>query len=202
MRIGRGLAALALAAGLAGCVLPGGGGNPLSRVPVLGGAVTVVPPAGYCIEPASRLERDDTALLLAGRCTGQEALPPAVLVATVGAAGSGAGVDVVAGGAELAGFFRSDPGRAALSARGRAPDVTVLEARGNGEAFFLRFADAGRAGGGAVQPDGWRALFPVAGRLVSLSVSGTPAAPLGRDGGYELITAFAAATRAANLRAP
>lgn len=191
---------VALVAWLGGCVAPGG--NPLSRVPVLEGAVTVVPPAGYCIEPASRLEREDSALLLAGRCEGQEALAPAVLAATVGVAGSGVGVDVAAGGAEMAAFFRSAPGRAALSARGRPGDVTVLEARGDGTAFYLRFADAGRAAAGGVQADGWRALFPVAGRLVSLSVSGTPTAPVGRDSGYALITAFAAATHAANRGAP
>lgn len=196
MRRGWGWAA-ALMAGLAGCVAPGGG-NPLSTVPVLGGAVTIAPPAGYCIERASLLERDDSALLLAGRCAGQEALAPAVLVATIGSAGSGAGIDPATGGPELAAYFYSAPGRAALSRRGRAADVTVLEARGNGQAFLLRFADAGRGPDRAVQAETWRAVLSLSGRLVTLSVTGTPATPIDRDTGHLLLTAFVAATHSAN----
>lgn len=184
--------ALAVLLGLAGCVMPGAG------VPVLSGAVTLAPPQGYCIEPGSRLEREDTAILIAGRCAGEVARPAAVLTATVGAEGSGSGVDVTTGGAELAAFFRSTAGRKALSRRGRAADVQVLEAVGTPQAFLLRLTDRAPQRGAGVQAESWRAVLPLNRRLVSLTVTGPAATPLDRAGGQALIRDFVAATIAAN----
>ncbi|MBT9244763.1 cation transport ATPase [Gemmobacter fulvus] len=197
-----GAAALLCCAVLSGCVVPPGGGANSGAQPgrqaVLGGAVTLAAPPGYCIEPASRLEREDTAILLMGRCDGAADRAPAVLTGTVGAAGSGAGVDIAGGGPELAAFFRSERGRAALSRRGRARDVVLHEALGINGAFLLRLTDTGPGKGTLVQAQSWRAVLPLGGRLVSLTVAGTAAAPLDRATGRKLIEAFVVATRAAN----
>ena len=185
-----GLVALSLTA----CMTPAAQG----RASLLGGAVQVGAPEGYCPEPQSRMERGDSAILLIGRCAGSAAQAPAVLTVAVGAAGSGAGLDLAAGGAELADFFRSDAGRQALSRRGRAADVTVLEARRSGAAFLMRLRDRGPQGRAPVQAESWRAVLPLGGRMVTLTVTGPADAPLDRDTGLALLQAFVAATLAAN----
>lgn len=192
---------LALVPLLAACVLPqgGAGGGQTQSRSLLAGRVTIAAPAGYCIEPASVLERGDTALLLAGRCAGAGDRVPAVLTASVGAAGSAQGIDIAGNGRGLAAFFRSAPGRAALSRRGRAADVRVEEALGIEGAFLLRLADRGAAQAAPVAAESWRAVLPLDGRLVSLTVTGKAGGPvLGRDAGKALIADFVAATRRAN----
>lgn len=185
-----------LAALLAGCVAPGGAGRPQ---PVLAGALRVAPPAGYCIAPTARQEQDDSALVLMGRCAGQTGKAPALLTATIGPAGSASGIDPATDGTQIAAFFTSDKGRAALSRRGRAEDVTVNRMARQGGALLLHLSDRGQAQDGtSVQPDNWRALLPLGGRLVTLTVNGLQTAPLSPEAGQTLIGAFAAAMRQAN----
>jgi hypothetical protein len=184
---------------LAGCVMPATGpaGDYRQRV-VTAAKVAVAAPTGYCIEPASVVERADSAVLLLGRCAGDATQDPAVLTASVGAAGSAAGLDVASGGRELAAFFRSDRGRAALSRRGRTGDVTVHQALGIPGAFLLRFEDRG-ARGATMQPESWRAILTLRGRLVSLSVTGVAGqGGLDRAEGRALLEAFVRAVQRAN----
>jgi hypothetical protein len=186
---------------LAACVPPQGssGGNQNQSRNLLAHRVSIAVPAGYCIEPASVLEREDTALLLAGRCAGAEERVPAVLTASIGTAGSAQGLDIAGNGADLAAFFRSERGRAALSRRGRAVDVRVEEALGIEGAFLMRLADFGATRAGPVAVESWRAVLPLDGRLVSLTVTGKAGGPvLGRDAGKALIADFVAATQRAN----
>lgn len=185
---------------LAACVA---GGMPIRVQPVLDGAVRVAAPAGYCIEPGSAREQAGSAIVLMGRCTkgAGSAQAPAILTAAVGAQGSG--LDIAANGAELAAFFTSAQGRAAQSRSGRAATVQVLEAVAAGDAFLIRLTDTSpdRDGAGAPglgQPESWRAVLTLAGRLVTLSVTGTVQAPLDRDAGRALLDRFVAAMQAAN----
>lgn len=183
-----------VALGLTACMTPSAQG----RASLFGGAVQVAAPAGYCTEPAAQLAGAETAILLIGRCAGATERPPAVLTAAVGAEGSGAGLDVASGGAELTAFFRSAAGRQALSRRGRAADVQVLEARRSGDAFLIRLQDRGPQASAPVQAESWRAVLALEGRLVTLTVTGPVDAPLNRDAGLTLLQAFVAATLAAN----
>lgn len=166
--------------------------------PVLGGAVKVAAPAGYCVEPSAVLERADSAIVLIGRCTGGPGQPraPAILTVAVGETNSGIGVS--GSGPALAAFFRSPPGREALSRSGRAKSVTVLEAIGAGEAFLIRWADASPSQDKAAQAESWRAVLSLGGRLVTLTVTGTAADPLDRDTGRALLDRFVAAMKAGN----
>lgn len=190
---------LILSTVLAGCVAPTTPATLATRQPVLAGAVTLAAPQGYCIESRSRLEKDDSALLLIGRCAGETARSPAVLTATVGQTGSAQGIDVEGGGAEIAAFFRSDRGRMALSRRGRAADVTVHQISGIKGALLLRFSDRGPTRGKApLQVDGWRALMPVGDRLVTLTVTGLQSSPLTAEAGRALIGQYVDAVRLAN----
>ncbi|MBL8563613.1 MAG: cation transport ATPase [Gemmobacter sp.] len=176
---------------MAGCVAPGAGPDP-ARAPILAGAMMLAAPDGYCIVPGSRLERGDDALALMGRCAGEDSRPPAVLTVTLGARGSASGFDSNA----LATWLRGAQGRAALSRRGRAADVTVEEVVGLKSALLIRLRDAGADR--AVEPAAWRAVLPLRERLVTLTVTGPRETPLAAAAGRKLMEGFIARMRAAN----
>ena len=187
------LAPALLACLLAGCVMPTSAGKPVA---VLAGDLRVAPPEGYCIDPSSHRETGDSALVLIGRCAGQTDTAPALLTAAIGPAGSAIGIDPGVNGAQIAAFFETDRGRAALSRRGRAKDVTVNEVILQADALLLHLTDRGQEA--SVQPESWRALLPVDGRLVTLTASGPEATPLSAAAGKQIIAAFVAAMRRAN----
>ncbi|MDT8858076.1 cation transport ATPase [Paracoccaceae bacterium Fryx2] len=182
---------------LAACLAAGGA---LQSRPVLGGALTVAAPPGYCIDPAGVLERQDTAIVLIGRCavTGETQVPQARAILTVAVGGAGSGAGISGGGAQLAAFFKSPQGRAALSRSGRAASVTLHEALVVGDAFLMRLTDTSPGGDSRGQPESWRAVLDVEGRLVTLSVSGPAGAPMDPAAGRRLTDRFLAAMQAAN----
>lgn len=168
---------------LSGCVTPTG--TP-KTAPVLGGAVQVGVPAGYCIDRAAGREDGDTAVVVMGKCAQGSTALPAVLTTAIGPAAS-AGV-LAGGGQALATYFTSDAGRAALSRSGRANAVTVLQAKSLGTAFVMRIRDRNVG-------EYWRAVEPVAGRLVTITVD-APGADAAS--GEALLTQSLAAMRRAN----
>lgn len=177
-----------IAALLTGCV--GGTGTGPPRVaPVLAGTLSVGIPAGYCIDKAASREARDSAVLILGRCADNVRAVPAVITLSVGESGSAGAM--AAGGAALAEFFTSSAGRASLSRDGRPAEVMVLQALSTGDAFILRLRDK-RAG------EYWRAVLGVSTRLVTVSVTGTPALPLAPDQGREVLDATLDAMRKAN----
>lgn len=189
--------ALVLYLALAACDTVGGG---LRVRPVLGGAVNIATPAGYCIDPAGVLEKSDTVIALVGRCAVATPSARAILTAMVGAKDTG--ISIREEGVELARFFASSPGRAALSRSGRAATVQVLEAMTLGDAVLIRLTDTSRNPSGDMgQAESWRAMLTLHGRLVTLTVTGTTDAPLTRDAGRALLGAFLTAMQSANHRA-
>lgn len=193
-----GLAVLAACVPVQGSGPTAVAGRQIKVQPVLGGAIKVAAPAGYCVEPAAVLQQADSAIVLIGRCAGGtgQARARAILTAAVGEAGTGLGI--AGSGAELAAFFTSEQGRAALSRSGRAKTVKVLEAVGSGDAFLIRLTDTSPNKDGPGQAESWRAVMGLKGRLVSLTVTGTVDAPLDRDRGKALLDGYVAAMRAAN----
>jgi len=149
----------------------------------------IVPPKGYCIDKGL-----GTAIVFVGRCEGATQQPAALLTAAVGPPGSGAALG--SDGTPLAAFFTSGAGRKALSRSGRAGSVRVLEAVGIGDAFLIHFTDTGPNVPG--QPESWRAVLPLAGRMVTLTVTGPADAPLDRAAGRALTEAFLRVLRNAN----
>ena len=178
-------AALAL---LAACVPPSGFGSARSA-PVLGGAVNIGVPAGYCIAPDTGRGGADSVVVLMGRCADTSRAAAALVSVSVGRSAS-AGV-MTAGGPALAAFFTSAQGRATLSREGRASDVRVIGALGVGDAFLLHLAD--RTVG-----EHWRAIIGVNGRLITISATGTASAPLSPTEGRAVVDATLAALRRAN----
>ncbi len=170
---------------LAGCVIEGA-----PRVtPILGGAVNLGVPKGYCIDGGASQVAEDSAVMIIGRCSDAPGVVPAAITATVGEAGSA--TVLTAGVPALSAYFRSDAGRAALSREGVAEAVTVREIRASGDVLILHLTD--RALG-----DYWRAVLAQRGRLVTLAVTPPGGQPLSPDQGKALLDKAVQAVQAAN----
>lgn len=164
------------------------------RIAVASGQILIAGPKDYCIDlPAARDGAQGSFVLIAS-CAAIAKTPaagapqiPAVLTATV----SGPGAEPI--GPQLAAlndFFRSEPGRAALSRTGRAANVTLLRAWGTDGVFYLAARDISPSGGQRAQPEFWRAVFDLKGRIVTLNVSGPQSHPLGPEAGRATLEAF------------
>lgn len=179
-----------MAAGLmlSSCQL-GSGFTSSRAAPVLGGALQIGVPPGYCIDGKASREARDTAVFLMGRCTDAVKATPALITVSIGQGGS-AGV-MTAGGPALAAFFASNQGRATLSRSGRASDVKIIAALGSGDAFLLHLQDRNVG-------EYWRAVIGVKARLVTLSATGTDEVPLAPPEGRKILESTLEALRAAN----
>jgi hypothetical protein len=180
--------ALALMLGLSGCdALDGLIGQ--TSVPVLGGAVTVAAPSGYCVAPGQAQEAGDTAVVLLGRCLSTGLVAPAVITVSVGRAGS-AGV-MLAGDPALKVFFTSPQGLRLLARSGKAGDVALGETRHVGAAFLMHLND--RMAGPY-----WRAILGLNGRLITVSATGTSGLALSDAASLTAVTDTLSALAAAN----
>ena len=173
---------------LASCQI-GSGFTSSRTAPVLGGALQVGVPPGYCIDGKASRESRDSAVILMGRCTDAMTAAPALITVSIGQGGS-AGV-MTAGGPALATFFSSKQGRATLSRSGRAGDVKVIAALGSGDAFLLHLQDRNVG-------EYWRAVIGVKARLVTISATGTDDVRLDPAEGRKILEKTLDALRAAN----
>ena len=183
---------LALILLLAGCQMELGGfaaPGQTKAISVLGGAMTVAAPSGYCVDKRSARSQADGAVVLMGRCNGGSNHPAAVISVTIGEAGS-AGI-VADGGTALAAFFQTSGGRAALSRMGSADSVKIVQAANSDGAYTLRIVEAGVG-------DYWRAIMGLSGRLITLSVQGPTGSTLDPATGRSLLGESVAAMRNAN----
>ncbi|MCU9848293.1 hypothetical protein OEZ60_09760 [Defluviimonas sp. WL0024] len=198
-------AAVALAAGLglAACAASGFGGASRAII-VAGGEVTVTGPSGYCIDRSVSRDGAEGAFVLLGSCaaisgsrTAAQPVRPAVLTASVlpGAPLSAPMAESFEG---LAAFFRSAPGRAALSRSGKAETVTVEEVAAAGDVLYLRLSDASASDGRAVEPEYWRAILALKGRIVTLSALGLQDRPLTAAEKRRALEGFVAQMKAVN----
>lgn len=203
---------------LAACRVPGGGegfafasrftGPPPARMAVAGGSVIVAGPRGFCIDrEASRDAIGTSALTVLSACRelgGGMFAPapehPAVLTAAV--APEGRLIDVAAAEAGLTAYFASPRGRAMLSRSGQAETVELRESFAEDGAYFLHLTDRAPFSWGATQPDYWRALLQVGGRMVTVAVLALPGRPLERDKGLALLRDFIAALRESAANPP
>ena len=181
---------------------------PPTRMGVANGQVIVAGPRGFCIDrEVSRDARGAAALTVLSSCRGLGAgmfgpAPPHPAVLTAAVAPEGRQIDVEAAAAGLGAYFLSDRGRAALSRSGRAATVQVQEHFAEDGAYLLYLADSTPFSWGAVQPDYWRALLQVGGRMVTVSVLAVPEVPLSRDLGLALLRDFISALRVSTANAP
>lgn len=197
--------ALVLAAclGLAACATGGFGGASRAII-VAGGEVTVAGPSGYCIDRSVSRDGAEGAFVLLGTCAAisrsravAQPARPAVLTASVlpGAPLSAPMAESFEG---LAAFFRSAPGRAALSRSGKSETVTVDEATTAGEVLYLRLRDVSAAEGPAVEPEYWRAILALKGRIVTLSALSLQDRPLSAEEKRQILEDFVAQMQSVN----
>lgn len=180
----------ALALLVAGCDLPG---TAPRQVSVLGGEINVRAPQFYCVDQQTSRTRDDTAVVLIGRCNAKGHVAAALVTVTVGRFASG-GV-MLAGAERLRQFLGSTAGRKALSRSGRAADVQVLQSGLVDGTLLLHLNDA-------VAGEYWRAIIGIKGRLVTISASGAEGAPLTAEAGRHLVDEMVAALITANPATP
>jgi hypothetical protein len=175
---------------LAACVPLEGGLSGASRsAPILGGAMNIGVPRGYCVDPGASQTADDSAVVIVGRCSDAGDVAPAAITTTVGAAGSAA--VLAAGTPALSEYFTSADGRAALSREGDGDAVSIQEVLAGDNVILLHLTD--RAVG-----EYWRAVMGVQGRLVTLAVTAPEGQPLTADQGRALLDQAISAMRAAN----
>ncbi|GAB1361850.1 hypothetical protein MASR1M32_10860 [Rhodobacter sp.] len=184
------LAAFALL--LAACVAPLGGSSS-SSTSVLGGALTVAVPAGYCIDSKAGHDDGRSALVIAGRCASDRPVPVAVLTISVG--GEGSSAILKAGAKALSDWVRSPAGRSALARDGRAGSVVVRETLIWDGAFLMRLED--RSTGPY-----WRAALGVKGRLVMISVNPPGQRGLALEEGRAVLEKAILSVKRANAAAP
>ncbi len=172
-------------------------------VALMNGAVKLAGPAGYCVDMQAAEGGESSVFVLLASCaalngTGPAPKQVAVLTASV-VAGAPTSVPLVDRFPEMAGFFQSREGRAALSRAGDAGSVQVHSVTAVDDVMFLRITDAAAsAGGQPVEPGYWRAIFALKGRIVTLSVLGLRDGPLEADDQRELLDSFVRAVRKAN----
>ena len=174
------------------------------RIAVAKGQIVIAGPKDYCIDLPAARDGAQGAFVLIASCAAIAGTPaagapqmPAVLTATV----SGAASQPIAPQlAALNDFFRSNAGRAALSRNGRAANVTLVRAWGSDGVFYLAATDVSPAGAQKPQPEFWRAVFDLKGRIVTLNVSGPQSRPLGPEAGRATLEAFVRQVRKENRR--
>lgn len=198
-------AMLALSGCVAGETGGTGGGTQAApaRMAVMGGEIIVAGPRGFCVDrPASR-DGSGRAFVLLGSCASLTGAPfaprpdsPAILTVTVARGGG----DIAASYPAMDRFFRTGAGRGALSRSGKAASVKVLETVTVGDAFYLRLSDSAPTGNGGapVQPDYWRAILPLKGQIVTLSVLGLAEQPTPAADKRRVLDAFVARMQAVN----
>lgn len=188
-------ACLLLPACLPAVPLPG----PQPFLSVAGGEVTIVGPAGYCVDSRTERSRLAGTFVVLGDCGilggGTPAANPAVLMALVSAAGD---LPQAPSAAQLEEYFRSEAGQAALSHDGTAATVTLLEIAAEGDVLYLKVRDGSAGYPGTLDATSWRAVLSLRDRLVALTVASHAEVPVGDLSMRRTLRDFVAAVIAAN----
>lgn len=160
----------------------------------------IAPPKGWCIDPKGSRDAATGALVILRGCAGEGLFGAragrGLLMVSVAA--KAASFQIEGTEAEVAIFFESEPGHAALSRSGQANTVQVLETLAEPGIVLIRAEDSSPFPGGGAAPDYWRALFGVGGHLVTLSVLSAANQPMSRSQGLDLLREFAAQVRSAS----
>jgi len=185
---------------LAGCLpeaamLGAAGPVPVAALRVAGDGVVVAGPPGYCVDSSTARERGEGSFVMLGRCAVLEGGAAEVLTAVISPPSE---LAQRPDGDQLARFFRSETGRAALAHDGAAASVTLLQVRPRGEVLYLKVRDNSEDRPDGLAPVSWRAVFALRDRLVALSAGHHEEMPVSEADLRRKLEAFVAAMRAAN----
>jgi hypothetical protein len=186
---------------VAGCDVPLQGQGSRSFA-VLGGAVVVRGPEGYCVDPVA--SRADTGFAVMGECgliAASGLIPTADGFITVQVGPSGSAI-VEGSEAELAALLRSQRGAALLSDDGASGDIRIDQLdRGDG-LIAVHFIDRGAPPVEGLVSDEWRVFMDVQGRLTTISVRGYERSPLTSAQAQALLYGAVDGMRRANRTTP
>lgn len=167
-----------------------------TKMQVAKGAVTIAGPNGYCVDTETSRDTDEGAFVLMGSCAsisqsffGLKPKKPAVLTAAV-APGHQDKAEFVASFPATAKFLGSKAGRAALSRTGKANTVRILQITSMDDVMFIHATDSAAEQTREVDPEYWRALTTVNGKIVTLTVLGVQGMPLESDAKRTLLDEF------------
>ena len=190
---------------LAGCGGLGPSGTaPVRTVFVTTDQVTIAGPDGFCIDPDSTRESDDSAFVLLGNCAvisnrrsaGQPDVN-AVLTASISESDPDQSLrDAIP---QLDTFFSSDEGRQLLSRAGDAETIELLDSFHQGDVFYLRASDSSASEIQNVSADYWRSYFDIGDRIATLTVLGAADNPIDEETSLATLRAFTDTVLAANL---
>ncbi len=178
--------------------LPGGVTPAVTSVAMLGGDVTVVGPAGYCVDLDSSRPKRGFAMMAPCATLGVADAPAAIAAITTVQAGADGSAVVSENTAAFADYLRGPNGPVVLSRSGDASSVEVSDVRSLDTYVAVSLRDKAPAHIEGAQEDEWRAFVDVNGRLVTISVRGLDEAPLGEASGAALLRQAVKAVIAAN----
>jgi hypothetical protein len=173
---------------------------PVLALRVSGREVVVQGPPGYCIDQATAEDRASGSFVMLGSCAilrgeGDSPQTPGVLTALVSAPSDPPQRPTPE---QMAQFFRSPDGRAALAHDGLPGSVDVLETQAEGDVLYLTVRDRSRATVDELGEMSWRAVLPLQNRLVALGVTAHAGRPIQPAEAQATLRSFVAAMQAAN----
>ncbi|PPB82413.1 hypothetical protein LV82_00343 [Albidovulum inexpectatum] len=202
--ISRALIVLAAGGLLAACQPGATGGQATRSIAVMGGALTIAGPAGYCIDRTASRSGPDGAFVLLGSCASLgrslsfgSPRYPAVLTVSI-LPGAPEAATFAQSFDAIDAFFRSEAGRRALARSGEAAKVAVLQSEKRGDVLFLRVRDQSQDEGRRVEPEYWRAIFALRGQIVTASALSVPERPVPQTAKRRILEELIARLVAAN----
>lgn len=172
----------------------GGGASGPAAIAVLDGQVRVTGPQGYCIDSGATRESQNEAFVLLVRCTASPRATPVLSATVTGIPAPGLGTRENL--TRLSEYLETPAGLGQLARSGRAEDVRVVAQRVEDGALWLRIEDRGNPD--SFEPGYWRAILPVAERVVTLSVLSSRAHPVSDERGLSVLREFVTRMRAQN----
>lgn len=178
------------------------------KVKVMGGAVTVAAPKGYCVDEVSLVDRPKGAFVALGACAaltgnGRDPKPKTPAFLTVSVLPMPAQPAALTQGADsrvarARAYLESKAGRAALSRSSDASTVALLEVKTSKDVLFAKVKDAAPGLPRALSDTAWRAFFEVNKTVVVATVTPFKKQPVTQRRGDALLHAFVAAIQKAN----
>ncbi len=174
----------------------------LSSLPVLGDAVVITGPHGYCIDRDDSHSSNKSAFVLLASC--RAVLERADVPHPRAAGLLTANVDddevtfAMPDQGILKAFFESKAGRKALSRSGNPDSVTITNTFMRGGTFYLRATE--HDPNGVLTGDTWRAVFIANGRMVNATLRDLARSPIDQQSGFRLIETFARGIRRSSMK--
>lgn len=183
--------------GVVGCAAPVDVSRISPESVLVGADVVVAGPPGYCVAPQTLRETETASFVVLGSCAALSGgvlqtspVQSSVLTILVSPPGEGAALSS-ASEDQLATFFGSDAGKAALSPNGEAEGVEVLDTQTATGQVFVRAKDVSGERPSGVDPEYWRALLDVNGHLVTATLIGFEAEPVAPSVGLQTLSQLA-----------